>query len=197
VSRMLFLEPDMAAFAAKAALDARPGSRFAYTSGNTILLTRILQDAVGGKPGDLLRFARRNLFEPLGMTSVTFEADASGLPIGSTRVHASARDWARLGMLYLDDGLVGGRRILPERYVRYSRTQTLTSHYGAGFWLPSPRWRSGAPGLPEDLFYAAGMLGQFVVVIPSKHLVIARLGVTHEGDDGLMDLVGAVLAAVP
>jgi len=196
VSHMMFLEPDMAAFAVRQPLEAAPGTRFAYSSGNTLILTRILQNAVGGKPGDLLRFARNELFGPLGMTSVTFESDAAGTPIGSTRLHATARDWARFGMLYVEDGLVAGRRILPEGFVSYSTTETLGSHYAAGFWLPSPGWRRRWPQMPKDVFYAAGMLGQFVVVIPSERLVIARLGVTHRGDDGLHDLVSGVVASL-
>jgi CubicO group peptidase (beta-lactamase class C family) len=113
VSRMLMLEEDMAAFAEAAPLAAPSGSRWRYTSGNYIILSHIVRDAVGGNAEAVLRFARRELFDPLGMRSATLEFDATGTPAGSTFMFASARDWARLGMLYIDDGVISGHRILP------------------------------------------------------------------------------------
>ncbi len=186
VARMLYLERDMAGYAESVPLDAAPGSRWRYTSGNTLIVSRIVRDAAGGTAADVLRFARQELFAPLGMRHVTLEVDATGTPVGSTYMLASARDWARFGMLYLDDGVVGGRRILPEGWVRYSTMPTLDTGYGAGFWtnlvgghIP---WSSvvwSIPGAPRDTFYARGLLGQYVVVIPSQRLVIARLGLSH------------------
>lgn len=192
-SQMLFLEPDMAGFAERASLQARPGSAWKYTSGNTLILSRIIRDAVGSE--EILRFASRELFEPLGMRSTTLELDAAGTPVGSTCMLASARDWARFGMLFLNDGVVGGRRILPEGWVRYSSSPTLDAGYGAGFWLGSSEWRAGWSSVPRDAFFASGMLGQSVMVIPSERLVIARFGVTH-GDDGMGRLVTDVIGAL-
>jgi len=136
VSRMLMLEPDMAGFAEAMPLAAPPGSRWRYTSGNYVILSRILRDAVGGNADAVLRFTRRELFDPLGMRAVTLEFDARGTPIGSTFMFATARDWARLGMLYLDDGIVDGHRILPEGWVQYVTSPTADSSYGygAGWW---------------------------------------------------------------
>ncbi len=202
VSRMLFLEPDMAAFASRAPLKAPPGTAWEYTSGNTLLLSSIIRDAVGGHAADVLAWARRELFTPLGMHHVTIEFDAAGTPIGSTRVLASARDWARLGQLYLDDGECGGRRILPPGWVRFSTTPTLASDYGAGFWVnagaaPHARGRVRA-GMPGDSFFGSGLFGQRLVVIPSQRLVIARLGATVDPPDfdieGLERLVTDVIA---
>ncbi len=203
VSRMLFLEPDMAAFAARAPLKAPPGTAWEYTSGNTLLLSSIVRDATGGDAAGVMAWARRELFTPLGMRHVTIEFDAAGTPIGSTRILASARDWARLGQLYLDGGEAGGRRILPPGWVRFSTLPTLDSDYGAGFWVnagaaPNARARVRA-GMPADTFYGSGHLGQRLVVIPSRRLVIARLGVTLDPPDfdiqGLERLVNDVIAA--
>ena len=178
VSRMVFIESDMAGFAERAALKVRPGTKFDYTSGNTIILSRIIRDAVGGHASDVLAFARRELFGPLGMRNVTLEFDAVGTPIGATYMYASARDWARFGMLFLDDGMIGGRRILPEGWVRYASSRTLDSTYAAGFWLGSTGWRERC-GIPRDAFHASGLLGQRIMVIPSERLVIARFGNAH------------------
>jgi len=194
-SQMLFVEPDTAAFAERALLAAKPGSTLKYTGGNTAILSRIIRDAVGGHARDVLRFARLGLFDPLGLRRATLELDQAGTPIGSTFMLASARDWARFGMLFLDDGVVNGRRILPEGWVRYSSSPTLGTDYAAGFWLGAKQWRS-AWGVPTDSFFAAGMFGQRVFVAPSRQLVIVRFGVTHEDEAGLGQLVADVIAAL-
>ncbi|MGA3055260.1 MAG: serine hydrolase [Candidatus Korobacteraceae bacterium] len=203
VSRMLFLESDMARYAEHAPLQAAPGSAWDYTSGNTLILSRIVRDAVGGRAQDVVEFARKELFEPLGITTATIEFDATGTPVGCTYVLASARDWARLGMLYLNDGVVNGRRILPEGWVNYSAAPTLDTDYGAGFWTnrgshgnAEARIRAG---MPEDSFYGSGNLGQRIVIIPSAGLVIVRLGLTHSPDfdiKGLLRLVADTSSAL-
>jgi CubicO group peptidase (beta-lactamase class C family) len=178
VTRMLMMESDMAGFAASAALAAQPGTKWEYTSGNTLILSRIIRDAVGGRAENVLAFAQRELFAPVGMRNVTLEFDAAGTPIGSTYMYASARDWARFGMLFANDGVADGRRILPEGWVRYSASQTLDSPYAAGFWLGSKNWRARWK-IPPDAFFASGFLGQRVMVIPSMRLVIVRFGNAH------------------
>lgn len=186
VSRMLFTEPDMAAFAGRAPLEHPPGTVWAYTSGNTLLAARIITDAVGGTETDVLDFARSALFGPLGMRSAVMETDAAGTPVGSTFILASARDWARLGMLYLDDGVAGGRRVLPEGWVDYTKRSTLGTDYGAGVSTndsasQSARGRIRA-GMPADAFFASGRLGQRIYILPSQRLVVVRLGLTRLPD---------------
>ncbi len=193
VSRMLMLERDMAGFAERSKLEVAPGTRWRYTSGNTLILCRIIRDSVGGKAEDVIRFAHGELFEPLGMNNVTMEFDATGTP--SDSIYASARDWARFGQLYLDDGVSGGRRILPAGWVAYSTTPTLNRGYGAGFWLGGPKWRSDWR-MPSDAFYASGHLHQKILIVPSRRLVIARFGVTHASDDGFGYLAEEVLRAL-
>jgi len=202
VARMLYLERDMAGFAERAGLEAQPGRTWNYTSGNTLILSRIIRDAVGGHAADVLGFARRELFDPLGMRTVTLEIDATGTPVGSTYMLASARDWARLGMLYLNDGEIGGHRILPPGWVRYSSTPTLDGGYGAGFWtnrvegaIPGSDTSWGMPGAPRDAFFARGLLGQYVVVVPSARLVVARFGKSH-GPGAEIEAVGRLVADV-
>ena len=200
-SQMVYLHDDMAGFAVKAALIAPTGKRWAYSSPTTELLARIIRDAVGG-PEQTLAFAWRELFNPLGMRNVTLEFDGVGTLQGSTYMLASARDWARFGLLYLNDGVVGGRRILQEDWVDFSASATLDTDYGAGFWTNRSEHENARGrvrlGIPRDAFFASGDLGQRIVMIRSQHLVIVRLGdsVDPTGDiRGLGRLVSEVIAA--
>ena len=123
-AQMRFDMADEAAFAETAELGTAPGTRWNYTNGNTMLLARLIRDQAGGDAASVLRFAHRELFDKLGMEHVTLEFDGAGTPIGSSHMWASARDWARFGQFYLDDGVVGGERILPEGWVDYSARLT-------------------------------------------------------------------------
>ena len=105
-------------------LETPPGTTWNYNDGNFIILSHLIRNAAGGHASGVLRFARQELFAPLGMRNVTLEFDASGNPEGSSQMLASARDWARFGQLYLNDGVVGGKRILPEGWVKYSAQST-------------------------------------------------------------------------
>jgi CubicO group peptidase (beta-lactamase class C family) len=203
-TRIQFLERDTAGFAESAGLQDTPGKTWNYTDGNYVILSHIVRDAVGGHAADVVRFLRRELYEPLGIGAATLEFDAVGTPMGATYMLASARDWTRLGMLYLADGVVGGKRILPEGWVNYASTPTLDSNYGAGLW--TNRGTSEAVqeyvrlGMPPDSFFVNGVYGQYVVVVPAAHLVVARFGVTQDWPNfdvaGVARLVAAVVAAV-
>ncbi len=203
VNRMKFMESDMARYAESLELETPPGSAWNYNDGNYVILSQLIREAVGGHAADVLRFAQQELFGPLGMHHVTLEFDASGNPEGSSQMLATARDWARFGMLYLDDGVVGGKRILPEGWVRYSASPTPNAWvgYGAGFWTNHGD-SLGADyrihhGWPRDAFFAKGTIGQYVIVVPSERLVIVRFGLSPNWPDvdGVSRLVGDVIAA--
>jgi CubicO group peptidase (beta-lactamase class C family) len=201
-SQMVYLYDDMAGFAVNAMPVAERRKRWHYSSATTQLLARVIRDGVGG-PEQTLAFAWRELFDPLGMRHVTLEFDGSGTLQGSTYMLASARDWAKFGLLYLNDGMVGGKRILHEDWVDFSAAATLDTDYGAGFWTnrsehPNAKGRVRL-GIPRDAFFASGDLGQRIVIMPTQHLVIVRLGdsVDPTGDiRGLGRLVKEVIAAV-
>ncbi|HEY0197887.1 MAG TPA: serine hydrolase [Rhodanobacter sp.] len=208
VSVMIVWErPDRAlrvatAYAAQASLRIPPGMQWEYTSGNTLILGGVLRDAVGGGAAGLIRFAHRELFDPLGMQHVLMEFDGAQTLVGSTRIYASARDWARFGQLYLDDGVVDGRRILPA-WSAYADRQTLDSVYGSGFWTNTGTDTDGShpiTGMPGDAYFASGMNGQRVLIVPSQRLVIVRLGSTLDPPNfdmrGLVRLVNDVTAAL-
>jgi CubicO group peptidase (beta-lactamase class C family) len=204
MTRMLFLEPDMAGYAAKMPLAHPPGTVWGYSNLSYLLLGRVIRDAAGGDAVGAERFARRELFAPLGMRDAVIETDATGTPVGASNVYASARDFARFGQLYLDDGVVDGQRILPEGWVAYSHSQTLKTGYGAGFWTnlvnegSVPVWDApwGMPKLPKDMYYGRGALGQYLVIVPSEHLVVVRMGISIDYGTGTEDMVAAIIAAL-
>ncbi len=205
-SRMIYTEPDMAGFAVAAALTAPPGTRYHYSSPSTLILSRIIRDAVGGRAEDVIRFAERELFTPLGMRGMTLEFDATGTQVGSTYMYATARDWARFGLLYASDGVVNGRRILPEGWVDYSASPTAGSRdgYGAGFFTDRGDSEFGQRrvrgGMPLDSFFASGTQGQRIVIAPAHRLVVVRLGRSQDWETfdirGLIRLVADVDAAL-
>lgn len=196
-TRLLYTTSDMAALAETAQLQARPGTYWEYNSASTVILSRVIRDALGGHADDVLDFARRELFNPLGMHTARMEFDRAESPVGAAFGYASARDWGRLGMLYLDDGVVNGERVLPGGWVRYSSAPTLGTNYAAGFWTTIGQRQPQM--LPLNSFYASGILGQFIVVVPSERLVVVRLASTWlpGGDlEGVGRLVADVIAAL-
>ena len=208
-NQMFYLHDDMAAFAANAKIVAAPGSRWAYSNQSTQLLARIIRDIVGG-PEQTLEFAWHELFNPVGMQDVTLEFDGTGTLQGASNMFASARDWARFGLLYLNDGAIGSRRLLPDGWVDFSAKATLDTDYGAGFWTArSERERaesafnlaisSFSSAIPHDAFYALGNLGQIIVILPSQRLVIVRLGDSIDVDGEMRNhahLVTEIIAAI-
>lgn len=180
---MLLGVPDAAAYAAAKPLEAEPGTRWSYSSGTPNIIAYAMHQIVGDS--DYLEFPRRALFDRLGMTSAVLETDAAGTFVGSSFMYATARDWARFGLLYLRDGAWSGQRILPEGWVAYTQTPAPNApdqQYGAHFWLRIPtRFRCGNDSrrLPADAFHAIGHEGQFITIIPSRQLVLVRLGLTR------------------
>ncbi|GAB4350031.1 MAG: serine hydrolase [Oricola sp.] len=186
VTRMLYLEPDMAGFAASMPLDEANGGAigevFEYSSGTTVMLSRIWQNAFAD-PAEALAWPRRALFDPLGMRSAVIETDESGTFVGSSYMYATARDWARFGQFLLQRGVWNGRSVLPVGYVDWMVEPHPASdgQYGRGHvWLSQPKAEYPGPNadLPADAFHMEGHDGQSVSVIPSENLVVVRLGLT-------------------
>lgn len=200
-SRLTYLERDTAAYAASRPLLQPPGSTWTYSDGHFALLSRLIRDQAGGTPAAVRQFAEQQLFHPIGMQRALMEFDLTGTPLGANSFHASARDWARFGQLYLNDGVINGQRILPEGWVAYSTHRTLNTGYAAGFWLQQGEgdapWGMpwGMTHAPADTFFGMGFMGQFVVVIPSRQLVIVKLGAAHH-PDGLLPGMDRLVAAV-
>ena len=202
VIQMLFVQGDKAGFAAAKSLEHPPGAYWQYSSGTSNIIARILRQRFADEQ-EYLRFPRERLFEPLGMRSAVLEPDEAGTFVGSTFMYASARDWARLGLLFLQDGKWQGQRLLPEGWVAYSLTPTKDApdaRYGAHVWLKLPESPGlGEPPMPEDTYYMLGHDEQVVAVVPSRDLVIVRLGITREEGawDHARDLAPIVRAFPP
>jgi CubicO group peptidase (beta-lactamase class C family) len=184
VIRMLLANDDMAAFVAARDLVAPPGSRWAYASGTSVIIARVIRNVLNNDTV-YVRFPREALFDRVGMTSALIETDAAGTFVGSSLMYATARDWARFGQLYLNDGTWNGERILPEGWVDFTRlpAPAESNHsYGAHFWLGVPS-DPGKPvgALSAGALQAAGHEGQYVTIIPSHDAVIVRLGRTRYG----------------
>lgn len=183
VTYMLLGVPDMGAYASRKSLEVEPGTKWSYSSGTTNIISRIIRQVVGDT--NYRNFPRGALFQRIGMNSAIIEQDASGTFVGSSFMYATARDWAKFGQLYLQDGIWGGQRILPEGWVKFTTTpapKIPDKEYGAHFWLKLPKeFRSADPAefVPADAFHAVGLEGQFVSIIPSRRLVVVRLGLTR------------------
>ncbi len=198
ITRMLYLEPDMGGYVASQPAAHDPGAYQQYSSGSTTLLCDILLSRTDAG-ADLLR---QELFAPLGLSSFVVEPDAAGTPVCSSYGWATPRDWAALGQFALQDGEWGGDQLLPEGWMTSSTTavdvETEDEGYAAGWW--ANRLPDGSlvhPQLPEDAYFAQGHDGQWIAVVPSADLVVVRMGFspTIEDDEGVPDLVAAVLAA--
>ena len=164
-------QADMAAYTASQRAIAPPDQVFNYSSGTTNVLCRILADEVGRGP-DFEAWMREVLLDPIGMEArLTF--DEAGTWVGSSFLHATARDFARFGLLHLRDGWWDGRRLLPAGWVDRCRTHRASddegARYGAHWWL----WPNGT-----DVFHASGYETQRIIVDPGADLVIVRLGKT-------------------
>jgi CubicO group peptidase (beta-lactamase class C family) len=183
VTRMLYLEPDMAKFAASRPLVAPIGTKFSYSTGTSVMLARLWQNAVGDETTSLA-YPRHALFDPLGMQSAVLEADESGTLTGASYLYATAHDWARFGQFLLQDGVWNGKRILPEGFVAMMHAPAGASNgvYGKGeVWLEGPEDKKGdgvARGVPEGTYWLQGHDGQIVAIVPSKRMVVVRMGLT-------------------
>ncbi|MBZ5856505.1 serine hydrolase domain-containing protein [Flavihumibacter profundi] len=201
-TNMLFRRADMGAFTASIPYRDRPGTKFYYTSGNTNVLSRIIRQTVGEQ--EYHAFPAKVLFHKLGMFSAVMEPDASGTFVGSSYVFANARDWARFGLFYANNGIWGTERILPENWVKEATTPCPVApqgEYGYQFWLNAGQAGNAVnrkfPDLPSDMYYADGYEGQFVFIIPSKKLVVVRLGQTAGDWFDASGFLSRIISALP
>lgn len=195
VNNMLHKEGDMAQFASSKPLEYTPGSVFEYSSGSTNIVSYLLRKVIGND-AEYYAFPREKLFNKIGIRSAVFEVDASGTFVGSSYLYATLRDYARFGLLYLNNGNWQGEQILPEDWVEYTTMAASGSDgiYGAFFWLN----KAGIdyPDAPRDMYSCRGHDGQFIYIIPSKELVIVRTGFSKEGEFDQNGFVAAIVDAV-
>lgn len=202
-TRMLFIAEDAASVALSAPLAHPPGSHWSYSSGTTNILSLLLRRVLGDTRYHAYPY--RALFDPLGLEHAVIEPDASGTYVASSFMYATAREWAKIGQLHLQDGMWRGERLLPEGWVDFVTSPAPAAperEYGAHWWLnlgpaEAPE-RRALPSVSPDAYFMDGYEGQAVVVVPSRHAVVVRLGQTPpEADFDLDRFVARVLSALP
>jgi len=200
VTEMLFNSPNPISIPLSKPLEFPPDSRWKYSSGTSNIISELVRRKVGGDNRQYWNFPHNFLFNKLGMRSAIIEPGPDGTFIGSSFMYASARDWARFGLLYLNDGVWNGDRILPPGWVDYTQQpapKAPRQKYAAHFWRTKGEDTSG-PDMPKDAYHMAGFEGQKVVIIPSFQLVIVRLGFSQpESNWDFTGFVEGVVGAFP
>lgn len=181
VTRMLYLQPDMAKFTISQPLVAKPDSQFNYSTGASVVMARYWMNKMPDK-ATALAFPRKELFNPLGMQSAVLELDQTDTFAAGSYLYASARDWARIGQFLLQDGVWDGTRLVSEDFMKMMRTANSTSngvYTQMQTWLTGPGEEPNASfGAPADTFWLQGHDGQTVAIVPSRDLVVVRMGLT-------------------
>ncbi len=195
--RIYFDALDVFAHSINQPLRYAPGTVWRYRNSDPLTLMAIARRTLAAKGIDWLSFPQRQLFDRIGAKSFVLETDAWGNFIITGFDYGGARDWARLGLLYLRNGEWLGQRILPEDWATFVATPAPgdpSKGYGGLFWLN----RGGArPGLPADAYWMAGHMGQTVLIIPSLDFVLVRLGPSPGGDGPYVEeLAVRILGAV-
>ncbi len=179
-----------------------PGSVGRYRNSDPVLVNYLVRLAVEKRGEEYLSFPQRELFESIGIRTMVMETDPYGNFLLQGYELASARDWARLANLYLQDGAWNGRRILPEGYAKFVSTVAPAWQadgrpiYGAFFWING----AGAFPVPRDAYYMAGSGTQIALIVPSHDLVVVRMGHYRGGGPGYRSLERALtflMDAVP
>lgn len=154
-----------------------PGSFFNYSSGEVNLLSGLIRTAIGNDEA-YHRYAYSAIFHRIGMLNTTVETDASGLFVASSYCYGTIRDWARFGLLFLNNGIFEGDTVLTPEWVEFMKTPAPASggQYAATFWLKESSDKRALTDVPGDVFFADGFLGQRVYIIPSRKLVVVRMG---------------------
>ncbi|WP_195715182.1 serine hydrolase [Ancylomarina sp. 16SWW S1-10-2] len=171
VTKMLYKTGKASVYAINKKFAIKPDSAWVYSSGTSNIISQYIRNKISNDEA-YHNFPYLELFNKIGASSFYYETDANGTFVASSFGYATTRDWAKFGMLYLNDGMANGERILPEGWAKYSAEPAKASNgkYGAQFWV------NNLSGIDE--FRSVGHHGQIVSIIPSKNLVIVRLGLS-------------------
>ncbi len=181
---------NMGAYIASLPMRAEPGTLVYYSSGDTNILSLALKNVYGEEKYANLPW--EDIFLPLGIENVTFERDRSGVFVGSSYIYTTPRDLAKFGYLYLNNGIWEGKQILSSEWIAFTRTPSMgypttpyfpgiqkdiyTAHWYANSGVPDVGIPKPMPDVPDDAFYGSGHWGQRLFVIPSRDLVVVRVG---------------------
>jgi len=194
VTLMLHCEPGFAQYAYNKPLEHEPGTHWYYSSGTTNIVSYIMRRRFDNDSA-YYTFPHTEFFHKTGITGAVFETDESGTFVASSYLYMTARDYARFGLLYLQDGMFAGERILPVGWVDYTSSPASDSGgaYGSFFWL---NMDGSMPGAPGGMYMCQGHDGQRIFIIPSQDLVVVILGYSPKPDNTidfnlvLADIVG-------
>jgi len=178
VTKMLYLEKDMSKSQEIKPLIGKPNESWNYSSGTSNLLSGILRNGFETDQ-QYLNFWYSGLIDKIGMHSMTIETDMAGNYIASSYSWATTRDWAKLGLLFLNNGNWNGEQIFDKDWVNYATTPTPTSNgeYGATIWLNQG---GQLPDVPKNVYHFRGYQGQYVFVLPDHDAVVVRLGLVKD-----------------
>lgn len=166
IIQMILLREDHLDYAASRPLEFAPGSRWNYSSGDTMLLSGVLEAVTGGNAGS---YAREKLFDPIGMSPVDWWTDSAGQTATYCCIDSPARQFAKFGLLYLRGGEWAGTQVVPRDWVTTSTSPSVVPYYGHQWWLDE------TPG-GREMYSAQGHDGQYIYVVPDLDLVVVRTG---------------------
>lgn len=194
-TEMLYKSEDIVERASKLPLKHPIGSHWSYSSGTSNILSGLIRQQFAKHEG-YLAFPHEALFRKIGMHSAVMEIDESGNYIGSSYCYATPRDWAKFGLLYLNQGHWYGEQIIDSTWVDFSRQPAEHSkgYYGGHFWLNHNH--SVFPDVPSDLYSCNGFEGQYVYIIPSKDLVVVRMGLNQGAEYDANAFLQGIVEAV-
>ena len=209
--RMMFLDgrDNMATYAEAQPLAAEPGRTWVYSSATSVILADLAARTLSASPEPAARrqavsdYLNARLFAPLGLRSMVAEFDSAGTLIGSSMIHATPRDWAKLGEFLRNGGSVAGAQVLPRPWVEFMTTPSPRNPgYGAQLWLNRPQVDGKVellPGrAPASLFAMIGHGGQYVLVSPAQQITVVRMG--RSGPDqraAVLDHLGQIVSLFP
>ncbi|RXR28734.1 serine hydrolase domain-containing protein [Sphingobium fluviale] len=189
--RMIFTDgaSDMAAYAEAKPVAHPPGTHFTYSTADSMILSDMMTRMLTAREGAeqrrtaMMEFVRGRLMTPVGLSSLTPEFDPHGTMIGGAMMHMTARDYARFGEFLRNKGRVNGHQVLSARWVEFMTTPSaLNAAYGGHIWLN--REGEGNPLFPgrgsRRIFAAVGHHGQYLLIDPTRRLVILRMGISND-----------------
>ena len=195
VTKMLFMNEDIVKEIAGNPLSDPIGTKWYYSSGTTNLVAGLIKKQFDDLQ-DYLKFPHEQLFRKIGMHSMVLETDESGNYIGSSYGYATPRDWAKFGLLYLNEGNWYGEQIVDTSWVNFTRQPAEHSGgiYGGHFWHNHNH--AAYKDVPTDIYSCNGFEGQYVYIIPSKDLVIVRMGLNQGEEYDANQFLSNVIKAV-
>ena len=194
VTKMLYTEDDVYSFAVNHNLDGAIGKTWKYSSGTSNILSGLIRKRLDNDE-TYLNFAHKELFDWIGTESMVLESDPAGTIVGSSYAWGTPRDWAKYGLLYLQNGKVADQQIFPDWWAEYTASPAEGSEnkYGAQFWKQNDE---EFPNVPKDMYFADGFQGQRIFIIPSKNIVVVRFGLSNKGDISYDKLLKEIIEAV-